>query len=131
MIPGSIIGSSEAAEKAAAVQAKNRLLVLYYPNGIHTPNWYPEAPENEVLNPLAPLEYRDYELSPALRSLARHRDDFLLIDGLNVPLAKLDKNGDHAKAMSCYLTGVQIRMTATDDIQRPGARSRRRADRSG
>lgn len=117
MIPGSIIGSAEAAEKAAAVQAKNRLLVLYYPNGIHTPNWYPEAPENEVLNPLAPLEYRDYELSPALRPLARHRDDFLLINGLNVPLAKLDKNGDHAKAMSCYLTGVQIRMTATDDIQ--------------
>lgn len=117
MIPSSIIGSAEAAEKAASVQAKNRLLVLYYPNGIHTPNWYPEAPENEVLNPLAPLEYRDYELSPALRSLARHRDDFLLLDGLNVPLAKLDKNGDHAKAMSCYMTGVQIRMTATDDIR--------------
>jgi hypothetical protein len=117
MIPSSIVGSAEAAERAASVQVKNRLLVLYYPNGIHTPNWYPQAPENEVLNPAAPLEYSDYELSPALRPLARHRDDFLLIDGLNVPLAKLDKNGDHAKAMSCYLTGVQIRMTATDDIQ--------------
>lgn len=117
MIPHSLIGSAAAAEKVEEVMPSNRLLSLYYPNGIHTPNWYPEPPENEKLNPLAPLEYRDYAMTPSLKSLERHRDDFLLIDGLSVPLAKLDKNGDHAKAMSCYMTGVRIRMTATDDIQ--------------
>lgn len=117
MIPQSVVGSAEAAEKTAAAMPKNRLLILYYPNGIHSPNWYPAIPEGEAPGPLAPLEYTDYELSPSLRSLERHRDDFLLIQGLDVPKARLDKAGDHAKAMSCYLTGVQIRMTATDDIQ--------------
>ena len=117
MLPGTLIGSPEATAAAKKVQVNNRLLVLYYPNGIHTPNWYPAAPPNEVLNPAAPLEYKDYPLSRALQPLERHRNDLLLLGGLNVPLAKLDKNGDHAKAMSCYLTGVRIRMTATDDIQ--------------
>ena len=117
MIPSRLIGSSETAADAEKALSRNRLLILYYPNGIHTPNWYPTAPATEVLNPAAPVEYVDYELSPALRSLERHRKDLLLLGGLNVPLAKLDKNGDHAKAMSCYLTGVRIRMTATDDIQ--------------
>ncbi|MEP6715882.1 MAG: DUF1552 domain-containing protein [Terriglobia bacterium] len=117
MIPGSLIGSPQAAAQAQQVAARNRLLILYYPNGIHTPNWYPAAPATEVLSTLAPAQYTDYPLSPALQPLERHLKDLLLIGGLSVPLAKLDKNGDHAKAMSCYLTGVRIKMTATDDIQ--------------
>ena len=117
MIPTRLFGSPEASADARKVQARNRLLILYYPNGIHTPNWYPAAPPNETANPLAPLDYKDYPLSPALEPLERHKRDLLLIGGLDVPLAKMDKNGDHAKAMSCYLTGVRIRMTATDDIQ--------------
>jgi len=59
----------------------------------------------------------EYELAPGMKALERHRRDFLLLGGLNVPLAKLDQAGDHAKALSCYLTGVRIRRTATDDIQ--------------
>ena len=117
MLPRTLIGSKEAAEAAQKVLPSNRLLILYYPNGVHTPNWYPTAPPDEVLNPSAPLEYTDYELSPALQPLERHKKDLLLISGLGVPLAKMDKAGDHAKAMSCYLTGVRIRMTANDDIQ--------------
>jgi Protein of unknown function (DUF1552) len=117
MIPSHLIGSSEAAADAQQVQARNRLLILYYPNGIHTPNWYPTVPVLEAPSALAPAQYDDYPTSPALQPLERHRKDFLLIGGLSVPLAKLDKAGDHAKAMSCYLTGVHIRMTATDDIQ--------------
>jgi len=106
-------GAAEATERVG----RNRLLILYYPNGIHAPNWYPTPLPNETLSPLAPLEYVDYELSPALQPLERHRRDFTLISGLDVPLARLDKAGDHAKAMSCYLTGVRIRRTANDDIQ--------------
>src|SRR5882724_5785594 len=79
MIPSRLIGSTEATAEAEKVQARNRLLILYYPNGIHTPNWYPKSPAAEVLNPLAPVEYKDYELSPALQPLERHRKDFLLI----------------------------------------------------
>jgi hypothetical protein len=117
MLPSRLIGSPESAAAAAAAGPSNRLLILYYPNGIHTPNWYPADPPDELPNPAGPLEYKDYPVTPALEPLARHRDDFLLIKGLNVPLAKLDRAGDHAKAMGCYLTGVRIRMTATDDIQ--------------
>src|SRR4051812_11325338 len=86
MIPSSLIGSAEAAAAAEKVQTRNRLLILYYPNGIHTPNWYPAAPPNEVLNPLAPLEDADYPMSPSLLPLERHRKDFLLLGGLSVPL---------------------------------------------
>jgi hypothetical protein len=138
MIPHSLIGSAEAAAQAARVARRNRLLILYYPNGIHTPNFYPTIAGVETVVPqrgggsdstpapaepaagatkLAPYVTSDWPIAPALRPLERHRRDFLLLGGLNVPLAKLDVNGDHAKAMGCYLTGIRIRMTATDDIQ--------------
>ena len=117
MIPSRILGSTEAAADAAKVQPHNRLLILYYPNGIHTPNWYPSAPQGEVLNPAGPVVYKDYEFTPALKPLERLRDEFMVISGLSVPLATLDGGGDHAKAMACYLTGVHIKKTATDDIQ--------------
>ena len=117
MVPTRLIGSPMATADAAKSQPHNRLLILYYPNGVHTPNWYPKPPEGEVLNPSAPLEYTEYALSPALHPLERHRSEFTLISGLNVPTARLDRGGDHAKAMACYLTGVHIRQTATDDIQ--------------
>ncbi|MEO7888445.1 MAG: DUF1552 domain-containing protein [Vicinamibacterales bacterium] len=143
MIPGSLIGSAEAAARAARVAPRNRLVLLYYPNGIHTPNWYPTIPGVATVAPtrnpgappnpsapvidaqpdaattttIAPYVNAEYPLSPALQPLARHRQDFLLLGGLNVPLAKLDQAGDHAKALSCYLTGVHIKKTATDDIQ--------------
>jgi hypothetical protein len=156
MIPTSLIGSAEATMRVAQLTRRNRLLILYYPNGIHTPNFYPEIPGVETLapvqrrgpgafgaqapqgnaadgqaaapppppvepakppTPIAPYVSTDYPISPALRPLERHRQDFLLLGGLNVPLAKMDAAGDHAKAMSCYLTGVRIRKTAADDIQ--------------
>jgi hypothetical protein len=103
MLPTRLIGAVEGA--ARKVLPSNRLLLLYYPNGVHMVNWYPETTGS------------DYQMSPTLLPLEKHRDDFLLLGGLNVPLAKLDRAGDHAKAAGCYLTGVQIRMTATDDIQ--------------
>ena len=50
MIPTSLFGSSEATAAAEAVKVKNRFILLYYPNGIHTPNWYPQMPEDFVGN---------------------------------------------------------------------------------
>ena len=119
-----------------------RLIILYYPIGIHTPNWYPTIPgvktlvDNSRPSPLTPEEVAaqeakpivaripgpqfmtsEYEMGPGMKPLERHRNDFLLLGGLDVPLAKLDQAGDHAKALSCYLTGVRIRRTSTDDIQ--------------
>jgi hypothetical protein len=142
MIPTSLIGSTEAVLRAQSVMAKNRLLLLYYPNGIHTPNWYPTIPGVETVitaprrrpnpdgtpaeavaepgpppTPIAPYVTSTYELAPGMKPLERHKSDLLLLGGLSVPLAKMDSAGDHAKAAGCYLTGVRIRKTATDDIQ--------------
>jgi hypothetical protein len=142
MIPTSLIGSTEAVLRAQSIMAKNRLLILYYPNGIHTPNWYPTIPGVETVittprrrpnpdgtpaeavaepgpppTPLAPYVTSNYELAPGMKPLERHKNDLLLLGGLSVPLAKMDAAGDHAKAAGCYLTGVRIRKTATDDIQ--------------
>jgi hypothetical protein len=148
MIPTSLIGSTEATLRAQRVMANNRLLILYYPNGIHTPNWYPTIPglETVITTPrrpgaqaadanaqvapppppeppaappttLEPFVSANYRLAPGMSPLERHKNDFLLIGGLSVPLAKMDAAGDHAKAGSCYLTSVRIKKTATDDIQ--------------
>src|SRR5688500_7766676 len=104
MIPTSLIGSAEAAARVAQVTRRNRLLLLYYPNGVHTPNWYPTIQGIETVvpvrprqpgtpagaedaaaaattpaappTPIAPYVSADYPISPALRPLERHRNDF-------------------------------------------------------
>lgn len=105
MLPSTLIGSSEATRRVQKVLPQNRLLLLYHPNGVHVANWYPETTGT------------DYVMSRALEPLERHREDILLLGGLAVPLARMDQNGDHAKAAGCYLTGVRIHKTASDDIQ--------------
>jgi hypothetical protein len=110
MLPRVVRGQVAAATSGAAplagdAPALNRLLHLYIPNGVHRPNWYPET------------KGTDYKMSPTLQPLEKFRKDFLLLGGLNVDKAKLDRAGDHAKAIGCYLTGVRIRRTDSDDIQ--------------
>ena len=48
MIPESIIGSAAAQAAQKKVMPSNRLAILYYPNGIHTPAWYPKTGENSA-----------------------------------------------------------------------------------
>jgi len=108
MIPESIIGSAAAQEAQKKVMPSNRLAILYYPNGIHTPAWYPKEGENSANYSLA---------GTSAEALERHKKDMLFVGGLSVPMALYDAAGDHAKALGCYLTGVRIRKTASDDIQ--------------
>ena len=107
MLPGSFVGQAAAAARGASHGKKpvNRMVLLYTPNGVHKPFWYPQNDGD------------DYLSTQTLSPLQRHRKDLLLLSGLNVDKAKLDSAGDHAKAMSCYLTGVQINKTAGDDIR--------------
>src|SRR5690242_20661029 len=51
MIPSSLIGSAEAAAAVRKFGPHNRLMILYYPNGIHSPNWYPTIPGVQTVVP--------------------------------------------------------------------------------
>jgi len=106
MIPESLVGSAAAAVRTKRAMPKNRFALLYYPNGLHTAAWYPKG------------EGANYDLTgTSMEPLKRHQKDFLLLGNLAVPMAMYDAAGDHAKAIGCYLTGVRIRKTASDDIQ--------------
>lgn len=70
---------------------------LYVPNGVHVKNWKSGVSR-------APLE--------------PYRDQFSLIDGLEVEMATSggDGGGDHARGNAAFLTGVRPKKTAGSDI---------------
>ncbi len=107
MLPGSYSGQAAAATVGAkpVKGAINRFVMLYTPNGINKATWYPKT------------EGANWESTQGLKGLEAHRKDFTLIGGLAVPMALMDRGGDHAKAMGCYLTGVRINATQGNDIK--------------
>jgi hypothetical protein len=95
-----------AGSTAGKLLPKNRLAVVYVPNGIVMKYWTPEAagpgfPLLRILEPLAPF-----------------RDDFMMITGLDQNCGRSlgDGPGDHARAAASYLTGVHPKKTAGADI---------------
>jgi hypothetical protein len=92
---------------AAAPKLPLRLGVVYVPNGANMADWTPaEAGANFklpwILEPLAPV-----------------KDDLLVMTGLTCDKARPngDGPGDHARAMSAFLTGSQPRKTYGADIK--------------
>jgi len=87
--------------------APNRLAFLYVPNGKDMPNWTPRA------------DGRLTDLPPILAPLAPVKDDLLVLTGLAADKARPygDGGGDHARAMSAFLTGVHPRKTDGADIR--------------
>jgi hypothetical protein len=87
--------------------APNRLAFLYVPNGKDMPNWTPSVPG------------RLGELPPILSALAPFKEDLLVLTGLAADKARPygDGGGDHARAMSAFLTGVHPRKTDGNDIR--------------
>jgi hypothetical protein len=84
-----------------------RLAFFYVPNGIHMEAWTPNSPGADftipsILEPLAPL-----------------RKDFLVLSGLTLDKARAygDGGGDHARAMSTFLTGRHPRKTHGADLR--------------
>jgi len=80
----------------------NRLAVLYVPNGIHMPDWTPEATGSAYLLPwiLQPLVPVQQELL-VLTGLAAHKAD--------------GPSGNHARALAVFLTGQ--RPPASEEIR--------------
>jgi hypothetical protein len=91
----------------AAKQAPRRLAFLYVPNGIHMQDWTPKKTG------------ADFDLPPTLEVIKEHKNEIQVFSGLTVDKARPhgDGPGDHARAMSAFLTGRQPRKTAGADIR--------------
>jgi hypothetical protein len=84
-----------------------RMAVVYVPNGVNMADWTPKA-----VGPLTALP-------SILEPLAPVKDQLLVLSGLTCDKARAngDGPGDHARAMSAFLTGKQPRKTAGADIR--------------
>ena len=100
MQPGSVLA-------APAVAAPRRMAFLYVPNGIHMADWTPKAVGSK------------FDLPATLKPLAPYRDQLMVLTGLTADKARPngDGPGDHARAMSAFLTGCQPRKTAGANIR--------------
>ncbi|MFM8274207.1 MAG: DUF1552 domain-containing protein [Gemmata sp.] len=101
----SLAAAAPAATTAAG--APKRLAFFYVPNGVNMNAWVPSATGalKELTGTLAPLDpYREY---------------VSVLSGLTCDKARAngDGPGDHARAMSAFLTGRQARKTHGADIR--------------
>jgi hypothetical protein len=84
------------AAKAQANSPPKRLLVFYFPNGMHTSHWIPET--------IGP----DYQLERALSPLAPFRDRITVISNLDNPAAEEVEDGPHARGTGSFLTATRV-----------------------
>jgi hypothetical protein len=91
----------------AAAAAPKRMAFFYVPNGINMAGWTPKE------------EGTNFELPEILKRLEPHRDHLLVLSGLTCDKARPngDGPGDHARAMSAFLTGAQPRKTDGANIK--------------
>ncbi|MFO0868062.1 MAG: DUF1552 domain-containing protein [Pirellulales bacterium] len=92
---------------AADAPAPLRVAFLYVPNGKHMPDWLPQQ------------EGTGYELPWILSPLRELQGDFSILSGLTHQKANAngDGGGDHARALTTFLTGVQAKKTFGADIR--------------
>lgn len=96
-----------AADTKASQAAPNRMAFLYVPNGINMDDWKPG------------YEGALRDLPKILQPLDAYKQDFSLLTGLTADkaFANGDGGGDHARALSAFLTGCQPRKTDGTDIR--------------
>ena len=84
-----------------------RMAFFYVPNGVHMPDWTPST------------EGADYSIPAILKPLEPFRDDFLVLSGLGQDNGEAhgDGPGDHARALSTFLTGARLKKTDGADIR--------------
>jgi hypothetical protein len=92
---------------AAARPAPKRMAYIYIPNGVNMEHWTPSAVG------------QDFKLPYTLEPLAPFKQELLVLSGLTCDKARPhgDGPGDHARAMSAFLTGAQPKKTSGADIK--------------
>jgi len=95
-----------------AKAAPNRMAYIYVPNGVNMDGW-------RVNRSAASDGVLPSKLPPILEPLAELKSDFSILTGLTADKARShgDGGGDHARAMSAYLTGAQPRKTDGANIR--------------
>jgi hypothetical protein len=95
------------AAPAAASGPPRRLAFLYVPNGVNMSAWTPKGDGTLT------------ELPEILQPLDKFKDSINVLSGLALDKARAngDGPGDHARAMSAFLTGRQPRKTHGADIK--------------
>ena len=91
---------------AEAATPPVRMGFVYVPNGINMQEWTPQAIG------------ADFNLPRVLAPLQQLKQDMLVLSGLTCDKARAngDGPGDHARAMSAFLTGCQPRKTSGANI---------------
>jgi hypothetical protein len=102
-------------------KSPTRMAFLYVPNGIHMPEWTP-ATEGE-----------NFTLPFVLEPLQSFQKDMLVLSGLTLDKARAhgDGGGDHARAISTFLTGRHPKKTGGADIRAGISVDQYAADRQG
>ena len=85
----------------------NRMAFLYVPNGKIMPEWTPKT------------EGATFDLPFILEPLKPVQQDLLVLTGLTADKARAngDGGGDHARALTAFLTGCQARKTDGTDLR--------------
>jgi hypothetical protein len=106
---------------APTKQPPRRMAFFYVPNGVNVAEWTPAAVGEK------------FALPNALEPLKAFQKDLLVLSGLTADKARAngDGPGDHARAMSAFLTGRQPRKTSGADIRAGISVDQLAADRIG
>lgn len=91
MLPSSLAAPSKYRPLAKSLGRHPRSIFCYVPNGVNILEWMPKNSGSK------------YELSPTLKSLAAHRNNFSVLTGLGHPHSK----GGHSGA-DTWLTGADL-----------------------
>ena len=96
-----------AAPLATAVTPPRRIAFVYVPNGVVVPDWFPKT------------EGKLGDLPDILKPLTPFKDSLNVLSNMTLDKARAngDGPGDHARAMSTFLTGRQPRKTHGADIR--------------
>jgi len=99
--------AAPAAAATTAAVAPKRLAFIYVPNGVHMQDWTPTA------------EGKLGQLPDVLAALDPYKSHMNVMSGLTLDKARAngDGPGDHARAMSVFLTGRQPKKTHGADIR--------------
>lgn len=95
-----MVGTGRRARAAGGTGLPKRFVVWYTPNGTIPKNFWPKRGPSGADT--------DFTLSPILEPLERHKDDLLILEGIDL-LSSLNGPGDaHQKGTGHCLTGVEL-----------------------